>query len=188
MKLQILLAALVTLTLFPAESHAAPLINATVFPVTGGAIHYDICCEAQGSFIETGDFFTLYDAGAVPYSLTGDIADSSLFTITEDLTDPGYPLELITDDPTITNIRFTYIGSANLADSNLGAFLLADPSDTYRVEPEDGTGHTAAGFADSTASEIAPALIAPTPEPSTFALLGTGLLSVAGVARRKLSR
>jgi hypothetical protein len=176
-----------SLSLFPTSSQAAPLVNSLALP-SGGMINYNICCDSPGTFLETGDFITLYDAGEAPINLAGDIANVALFSITTDLTDTPAPHELVSDDATISNIRFTYIGAANLSDSNLGTFSLLDPSNGFRVVDEDGTAHIAAGQTSSTSSDLAPDLIAATPEPSSFFLLGIGLLSAAGIARRKLAR
>lgn len=167
----------------PAISAHAALIGST--SISGGDINYS-AFGAPGSFLSTGDFLTLYDAGASPINLTGDLANSSLFAISTNLTDTPAPNVILTDDPTIANLRFTYIGTENLTDANLGTFSLADPSGTYRIVSEDGAYHTSAGRGSEVSLDAAPVLPA-TPEPSSLALFGTGLLGVAGAVRRKLS-
>jgi hypothetical protein len=60
--------------------------------------------------LSTGDFITFYDAGEDPINLSGDIANPLLFDISTNLTDTPAPGLSPTDNPTISNIRFTYIG------------------------------------------------------------------------------
>jgi hypothetical protein len=175
------------LSLFAIGGQAAPLVNSLAFP-SGGIINYNVCCDVPGtSFLTTGDFITFYDAGGPAIDLGGDIANPLLFAITTNLTDTPAPGQSPTDNPTITNLRFTYIGGPSLNDANLGTFSLLDPSNGYRVVAEDGTAHTNAGSIESAGTDIAPALAA-TPEPSAFIYLGMGVLSIVGVARRKRTR
>jgi hypothetical protein len=173
-----------SLSLFTTSSEAAPLVNSLALP-SGGIINYNICCDSPGTFLTTGDFITLYDAGETPIDLAGDIANSALFSITTNLSDSSAPHQLINDDPAITNIRFTYIGTANLLDSNLGTFSLPDPSNGYRIVEEDGTAHISAGAAESTSSDLAPEVAAATPEPASILLFGGGLTALAICRHRK---
>jgi hypothetical protein len=162
-----------------------PLVNSLAFP-SGGIINYNVCCDVPGtSFLSTGDFITFYDAGEDPINLSGDIANPLLFDISTNLTDTPAPGLSPTDNPTISNIRFTYIGVANLGDANLGTFSLLDPSNGHRSVDEDGTAHTSAGAIESVSSDIAPSLVAATPEPSALIYLAMGFLGMVGFARKR---
>jgi hypothetical protein len=79
-----------TLSLLTTCSQAAPLVNSLALP-SGGIIDYNICCDSPGTFLTTGDFITPYDAGEAPINLAGDIANSTMFSITTELTDPAAP-------------------------------------------------------------------------------------------------
>ena len=174
------------LSLFAIGGQAAPLVNSLAFPPSGGIINYNICCDVPGtSFLSTGDFITFYDAGEPAIDLAGDIANPLLFAITTNLTDTPAPGLSPTDNPTITNLRFTYIGGPNLDDANLGTFSLLDPSNGHRSVDEDGTAHTSAGAIESVSSDIAPSLVAATPEPSALIYLAMGFLGMVGFARKR---
>ena len=174
-----------------------PCANAGIFSTnfsgggyTGGVINYTVdMSPGPAVFLSTGDFLTLYDAGFNPINLAGFIANPALFSITTNLTNtPATGILGIVDNPAITNIRFTYIGSGTIS-GNLGTFSLPDPSGGFRIVSIDDR-HNGNSVSDGSL-EGAPLL--PTPSvPDTgssmlLAVLGmTGLFALQrGLSLRK---
>ena len=90
------------------------------------------------------------------------------------------------------------VGSQNqiVSSRNVTEAFFEEAKDIFSGPPENPTfiPGTSTGFASTLDGEGEPATtleierLAPTPEPSSFILLGSGLLGFAGVARRKVSR
>lgn len=165
-------------------AHAA-LISSTA--IGGGAIDYQ-AVQSGAQYLQAGDFVTLYDAGATPINLTGALGDSSLFQITTNLTDAPAPGIILTfaDDPTIANLRFTYIGNTPFTASLLGTFSLSDPSGLFRLVSVDGHGSIPAGGQSEGSIDVAPLVATTVPEPASLSL--TGLALVVLMMRRRSAR
>lgn len=170
-------------------------INSTNFGTTtytGGTINYSIDL-GPGGILNPGDFFTLYDAGLTPMNLTGAIANAALFTLTTNLTDTPSPFTLGTvDSSSISNIRFTYIGSAGFSGQslgggqNFGTFQLADATGLYRIVTVDDRHNNTSDIG----LEGAPLLpVAAVPEGgSSVVLLVLAMTALGGVQRALRNR
>jgi hypothetical protein len=77
------------------------------------------------------------------------------------------------------NVNWDFADPLVTAAGTLGPIWLCDPTISCASDRWQSVEGTHAFEIDGTAT---------TPEPSTFALLGTGILGIMGVARRKLSR
>lgn len=112
-------------------------------------------------------------------SIAGTITDSELTVTTSGFTD-----------------MLTGSGGSQIGRTGFALFYNGSNNDAYELlltSPDaDGTltGYTGGEFQFSDALGVADtsgSLVASTPEPSSFALLGTGLLGVAGVVRKRFA-
>ena len=141
------------------------------------------------------NFGVLYDfAGLIPGSFTSvalapGIAVSS---IAQNLTVPQPTLQVAADDPAVPNLRtditgsFTPTGTANtdlyrvIAQSAFNLLTLSSQSaQMVKNVPGDPSDNTLAG---NTVRIEVPTTV---PEPSTLLLIGSGLLGIAAVRRRR---
>ncbi len=140
----------------------------------------------QNESISNGNYFIVYDFAGLQGTPTApvDWAASTQFTSPS----PSVILSY-TDDPTIENLVFTYIGNSILSGpQTFTGFSAISNTDTYVLK--DGFARTSnqAGLQSSDNAIASPAVVTAVPEPASIAFVLTGAVGVLGSLRKHLAR
>ncbi|VTS04654.1 PEP-CTERM sorting domain-containing protein [Tuwongella immobilis] len=174
------------LTLSTAHAGLLP-ISVNVTP-DGGSFQwtYNVVLQTDSS-LRPGDYFTIYDfAGYVP----GTNSQPANFTFSSALEGPTPPRLLPDDDPTITNLTWTYTGPVIPAgDVLLGSFTIFS---TYELKKEGfftaQSHQSVGGQVDRNITNTEIPVPSEVPEPATLALLGLGAPLLAWMRKRQERR
>jgi hypothetical protein len=199
--------ALATLTLGATGANAAVLLSLQGTPTESGGVFtyvYEATLQADAQ-LQPSDFFTVFDfiglAGPVSSAnfvidpaLDSDPTTSFTFAVTSQplgLTPPS-TLVLPIDNPSIPNVTVTLSGPDNIVPTGnnvlLGTLSLSTPNAASATPLLTvGSEFRQVGTGGLETANIS-ATVGPIPEPSTYALMGFGLLAAGAFARWSRNR
>ncbi len=116
--------------------------------------------------INTGDFFTIYDFGAIA---PGSNMQPTGWTFSQALLGPTPALVNATDNPSILNLTWTYNGAAPISGSAvLGIFSVITSTDQLKVGQFSAEATRSSGPNAGTKVDNIGAINVPVPEPSAL--------------------
>lgn len=158
-----------------------------------GAVTIDTTTDA----VTAGDFTATYDVGATDYSFTF----TTVATATEKkgsgtASDPYYYVTVFSaptglSSPTTIDFDLDYVIAGNtitLCQINTNNFTGNGYCDQGGIGEQTYLDSNSLSGSPGDADLVSGGLVATTPEPSSILLLGTGLLALAGLARKRITQ